>query len=590
MKLSDYICKFLSNYTNHVFSITGGCVITLLDSIDKCYSIKNIPCQNEQGASIAAEAYSRVKENGLGVALATSGPGMINMMQGIASAHFDSIPVLYISGAPPLNHLKNGRKVKQFGFQEMDVVDIVKPITKYAVLLKDPNKIKYELEKLIYMAYEGNKGPVLLDIPDDIQRIEIDPKQLEPFVPVPKFDNHYLIDNQITETINSIERAKRPVVIVGGGVKIGNVEEKMKDFLNFSSLPFVTTWSTIDLFTEDNDNLIGNFGISSNRYGNFAVQNADLIISFGSRLDTHQTGSDPSKFAPNAKKIVINIDNNELYKDDGVNIDLKICCDLDMFLTKLNGFAIDLKDITVWKNRIVEWKEKYPICLPEYYNQEDSVNPYVFMNELSKETNENDIIITDAGATLTWTMQSYKIRNNQKLFSAFNHSPMGYSLPASIGAQFAAFGERIVCITGDGGMCMNIQELETIVYNNLPVKIFLINNKGYGIIRQTQDTWMNSNYVGVDKNSGLGFPNIKGIAQAYGVPTIDINDHSDLNETIRYVLNYDGYILCNVNVKPDEQILPKLVFGHGIEDMSPLLPRDELKEIMNNEENTTNTK
>jgi acetolactate synthase-1/2/3 large subunit len=187
-------------------------------------------------------------------------------------------------------------------------------------------------------------------------------------------------------------------------------------------------------------------------------------------------------------------------------------------------------------------------------------------------------------------MQSYKIRNNQKLFSAFNHSPMGYSLPASIGAQFAAFGERIVCITGDGGMCMNIQELETIVYNNLPVKIFLINNKGYGIIRQTQDTWMNSNYVGVDKNSGLGFPNIKGIAQAYGVPTIDINDHSDLNETIRYVLNYDGYILCNVNVKPDEQILPKLVFGHGIEDMSPLLPRDELKEIMNNEENTTNTK
>ena len=578
MKLSDYIADFLSKKTNHVFVGHGGCVIHILDSIESNPGLKNIPCENEQGAAIAAEAYSRVSGN-LGVAVATSGPGMINLMQGIACAYFDSIPALYISGAPPTNHLKGDQKARQIGFQEMDVVDIVRPITKYAVLLKDSKRIRYELEKLIHMAYEGRPGPVLLDLPDDLQRAEVNPSEMEPFIPETQEPTSVSAE-QAEEMLGLIRNALRPVVVVGGGVKIGHAEAEVNRFINSTGIPFATTWSTIDMFLDDNPNLIGNFGISANRTGNFAVQNADLIICFGSKLDTHQTGSNPARFAPKAKKIVVDIDKTELDKKNGLFIDLKVNCDLNVFLKTVNDKKITTKDLTLWKNRIQEWREKYPVCCPEYLEQRENVNPYVFMNELSKETKSGDIVITDAGATLTWTMQAYRIRTPQMLFSAFNHSPMGYSLPASIGAQFAAPDKQVLCIIGDGGLQMNIQELETIAYNRLPIKIFLINNGGYGIIRQTQDTWMNSRYVAVDPSSGLGFPDCQKIAKAYGIETQEIVDHKDLNKAIRNVLEYKGPILCDVKVKHDQQILPKLVFGRPIEDMAPLLSREEFEANM----------
>jgi len=574
MKLSDYIAKFLAKHTKHVFVGNGGCVVHILDSLDKIPDIKVIPCQNEQGAAIAAEAYYRVSKK-IGVAIATSGPGMINLMQGITCAYFDSIPALYISGQPPVSHLKGKRKVRQMGFQEMDVVDIVRPITKYAVLLKDPIRVRYELEKLIHIAFEGRSGPVLLDLPDDMQRAEINPKELEPFIPQRK--TYGLSSQALNKAIRLINKANRPVVVVGSGVKLGSTQRELNAFLNKTGIPFATTWATIDMFLDDTPNLIGNFGVSANRAGNFAIQNADLIISFNSRLDTHNTGSKPQCFAPKAKKIVVDIDNAELDKNNGMCIDLKINCDLKSLLKALDSSRIETKDLTQWKKKINYWKQKYPVCLKEYYKQKDKVNPYVFMNELSKETKEGDIIITDAGATLTWTMQAYKIRSPQSLFSAFNHSPMGYALPASIGAQYAAGKNQVVCITGDGGMQMNVQELETIVYQRLPVKIFLINNGEYGIIKQTQDTWLNSRYVASDPSSGLGFPDIQQVARAYGMKTIEINNHKELNKTIRKVLKYNGPILCDVKVRSGEKIAPKLEFGRLLEDLSPLLPRKELK-------------
>jgi acetolactate synthase-1/2/3 large subunit len=556
MKLSDYVCQFLSNYTDTIFIGNGGCVITLLDSIDKSDKLKAIPTQNEQGASIAAEAYSRVKTNGLGVAVATSGPGMLNLMQGIGCAYYDSIPALYISGAPPLHHLKGRDPVKQKGFQEMDVVDIVKPITKYAVLLKDPEMIKYELEKLIYHAFQDSKGPVLLDLPDDLQRAEIQPKTLPSFIPDTKNKvTGWRIDTQIDTMMDMIGKSKRPVIVVGGGVKIGRVEEEMKTFLHKTCIPFVTTWSTIDMFPEGIKNefygLVGNFGIASNRYGNYTVQNADLIISFGSRLDTHQTGANPAGFAPNAKKICINIDYPELHKKNGMVTDLAICGDLKEILPLLNGKTIWTQDYTEWMHKIKGWKNKYPVRVSTYKNELNAVNPYVFMDTLAKKTNCGDIIITDAGATLTWTMQAYRPRKPQQLFSAFNHSPMGYSICASIGAQFASLGENVICITGDGGLHMNVQELETIMYNNLPIKIFLINNGEYGIIKQTQDTWMNSNYVGVCPKSGVGFPNWAKIATAYGMPYtyIDGSSDKDMIHRIEMTLDSPGPMMCDVKVK-----------------------------------------
>jgi acetolactate synthase I/II/III large subunit len=574
MKLTDFVADVLSKEVKHVFCGQGGVVIHILDSIYKHPGLKLVPCENEQGASIAAESYSRVNRN-LGVAVATSGPGMINLMQGIACAYYDSIPTLYISGASPTNHLKGSRKVRQLGFQEMEVIKIVESLSKYSVLLTDAKKVRYELEKLLYMAKEGRPGPVMLDLPDDLQRADIDPNQLEAFVPPKKKIKDHKKD--IAKALKMIEVSERPIIVVGSGVKLSKTENLMKKFIEKSGIPVATTWSTIDMFVEDDPNLIGNFGISANRYGNFAVQTADLIISFGSRLDTHETGSNPKTFAPKAKKVMIDIDPHEMNRNNGMTIDLKIEADLRDFLDQLRSADIKTKDLSKWKNRIKGWRKKYPICDPKYYDQKEKVNPYVFMNELSKLTKEGAIIITDAGGTLTWTMQSYKVRVPQMLFSAFNHSPMGYALPASIGAQFAAPDKQVVCITGDGGMNMNIQELETVLFNKLPIKIFVVDNNEYGIIKQTQDTWMKSQYVGSDETSGLGFPDLIAIAKAYGFETSEINNHSELASKAKDVLSKDKPMFCDVRLKHSEQILPKLVFGRPIEDMAPLLDREEFK-------------
>ncbi len=575
MKLSDYIADFLAKEVNTVFVGNGGCVIHILDSLDRQSGIRLVPCENEQGAAIAAEAYSRVQGN-LGVAIATSGPGMINLMQGIACAYYDSIPALYISGEAPTSQLRGRQPVRQLGFQEMAVTSIVNPITKYAVLLTNPARIRYELEKLVYLAKTGRPGPVLLDLPDDLQRAEINPKELESFQPGEKVV--YAINDEIARMASMIAEAERPVIIAGSGIKLSKTEELAKSFICESGIPVATTWATIDMFTETFPTLIGNFGVSANRPGNFAIQTADLVISLGSRLDTHETGSNPATFAPKAKKILVDIDPAELNKKNGMVADLKIQCDLRDFLKRMQTTSIHTKDLTKWKKRITEWREKYPICPHDYYDRKEKINPYVFMNELSKETKKEAVIITDAGGTLTMTMQGFSIRKEQSLFSAFNHSPMGYAFAAAIGAHYAAPNKQIICITGDGGMNMNIQELETYIHNKLPIKVFIMNNKEYGIIKQTQDTWMNSRYVASDKKSGLGSPDFVKIAQAYGIATETIDDHTELSRKIKSVLSWsDGPIICNINVKSGEQIVPKLVFGRTLEDLAPFLDRDELK-------------
>lgn len=580
MKLSDYIAIFLAKRTNHAFVGNGGCVIHILDSLAKTPGMHVVPMENEQGASIAAEAYSRLGGGLLGVAIATSGPGLLNLMQGIACAFFDSIPSFFISGAPPLPHLKGDRKVRQFGFQEMDVVDIVKPITKYAVLLNDPLKVRYELEKLFYFACEGRSGPVLLELPDDLQRSDIDPERLVGFTP-PLNSRQSITEDQLHMFYEILSNSERPLAIVGGGVKLAGAQDSMIRFLRETGIPYVPTWATVDILAgQEGLYCPGGFGISSTRGGNFAVQKADLLINFASRIDTHLTGSNMSKFAPNAKIISIDIDACELNKHNDPKFILKINGNIKFFLEKLDIANLFLHDLSKWQRTIVFLQERYPICLQEYYNQNQFVNPYVFMRELSKETADGDIVITDAGATLTWTMQAYAPRKGQMLFSAFNHSPMGYALPASVGAKYASPDKRIICIIGDGGMQMNIQELESVVFNKLPIKIFVIDNGEYGIIKQTQDTWMNSCYVASDPSSGVGFPDIQKIAVAYGFEVCSINNHSELNEVIRKVLESENPMLCDVKVRNGEQIVPKLSYGRPLEDLSPLLNREELELAM----------
>jgi acetolactate synthase-1/2/3 large subunit len=582
MKLSDYVVDFLAGQgVKHVFGITGGAIVHIFDSIDKNPNIKMIPTQHEQAAAMAADAYSRITGD-LGVAMATSGPGATNLLTGVCCSYFDSIPLMVITGQVPRSQLNKDFKTRQIGFQETDIVNVFKPITKYSKLVEDPEKIKYELEKANHIARTGRPGPVLIDIPDDVQRADIDPSKLEGFTPEKIKSNADELNKRIEDTISLIENAERPVIILGNGIKLAKSSDKAKTFAEKLSFPVALTWATKDMLPYDHSLVIEGFGVSSERAGNFAVQNSDLILALGTRLDTHETGNDLSTFARAAKKVVVDIDNSELekYGKRGMDVDISINCDVNDFLDEMLARTIKTKDTTDWKNKINEWKLKYPICQKAFFDQKDKVNPYAFMDVLSKESKEGDIIITDAGGNLTWTMQGHRVKKNQKLFSAFNHSPMGYSLPASIGAYFAS-KKPIVCIVGDGGIQMNIQELATIKYHNMPIQIFLFNNHGYGIIQQTQDTWLNSRYAASNPDSGVACPDFIKIAAAYGIQTMNINNHKELRKGIRKTLDYvTGPILCNVEIEQHEKISPKLEFGKPIEDSSPFLDRKEFHKDM----------
>ena len=572
MKLTDYIAEYISKIADNVFVGQGGNIIHVLDSLGKRKDIKIIPSQNEQGAAIAADAYSRFNEKKIGVTATTSGPGMLNLMQGIACSFFDSIPTVHFVGAVVTNQLRKNKKIRQIGFQEMEVVDIVKPITKYAVLLKDKNMIKYELEKMLYYAKEGRQGPVLMDLPDDLQRAYINPKKLKSFTPPKRLKKKILFEKKF---LNLIKNSKRPLIVVGHGVNLSNTKKELYKFISKTGIPFSPSWATVDLFTSEDKLNAGTFGVAATRYGNFAIQNADLLISLGCRLNTQITGSNLKSFAPNAKKIVVDIDNNEFKKTNGLKYDLKINLNLKDFFKTINPKIKNKKNYSKWISNFRLWKLKYPIVQQEYYRQTKKCNPYVFFRSLSEQTGKNDVLIPDASANLIWAMQSFKVKG-QKIFTALNHSPMGYSMPATIGAYLADKTKNVICTIGDGSMQMNIQELATISHFNLPIKIFVINNKGYGLIKQTQDTWLDSRRVGVDSGSGLAMPNLIKIANAYGIKTVEINNHKEMDKKLKGVLKSKFPVLCDVKVDENQKVIPKLEFGREIQDLSPRLNQEEM--------------
>lgn len=575
MKVSDYIAKFVKKYASHIFVGQGGNIIHVLDSCAKLKGLKVIPSQNEQGAAIAADAYSRFN-NKIGFTAATSGPGMINLIQGIACSYFDSIPSVHFSGAVVTSQLRENKKIRQVGFQEMEVVDLVKPITKYAVLLKDKNMIRYELEKLVYIATSGRPGPVLMDLPDDIQRAEIHPNKLKKFIAPKKKVKSKKFLNKFISLLN---KSKRPLVVYGNGIKVSKTENELKKFIKKSNLPFIPTWACLDIIPGKKNKHAGTFGVAATRFGNFAIQNSDLLIVLGSRLPTQVTGSNIKLFSPKSKKIVVDIDNHELNRKKGIRINLKINLDLKKFFSIINKKIKPKKENNDWILKFNKWKTKYPICERVYFSQKKFVNPYVFMKKLSDMTSNNDVIIPDASANLIWAMQSFE-PNGQKIFTALNHSPMGYSMPAVVGAFYADPKKNIICTIGDGSMQMNIQELETISHLKIPAKIFTLNNNGYGLIKQTQETWLNSVYVGVDKKSGLGMPNLIKIAKAYGIETCVIHNNREIEKKIKYVLTRKTPIYCEILISEKQRVIPKLEFGRAIHDLSPLLDKKEIKKNM----------
>jgi acetolactate synthase-1/2/3 large subunit len=582
MKLSDYVAKFLaSKGVDKAFVLTGGCILHCIDSVAKTEGIDYIPVQNEQAGAMAADGYARVSGK-LGLAMVTSGPGATNLLTGVCCSYYDSIPVMMITGQVPTSQLKRNSLSRQIGFQETDVVSIFKPVTKYAVLIDDPLKIRYELEKAYHIAFDGRPGPVLLDVCDDIQRAEIVPENLASF----NAPELAVADScsKLKELINMVESSKRPVFIVGGAVRLAGISQKVEELLNRIKIPYTLTWGAMDTLSQENEFYVGGFGVTSGRPGNFAVQNADLLIALGTRLDTHEAGTNLKNFGRAAKKVVIDIDKSELdkYQKMGLEVDLLINDDVRNVIDfLLDNMQNQWKDSANWLTYISEWKRKYPVYLLEYSLQKKYVNPYVFMESLSQIVKNEAVIVTDCGSNLIWTMQGFKVKKGQRLISAFNHSPMGYSLPAVIGTYFAAPEKENICIIGDGGMQINVQELATIEKYNINVKIFILNNHGHGIIQGTQDNWLQSRYHASNpKDGGLPDPDFIGISKAYGIPTYEITTQSNLVDDLKEVMNMKGPVVCVVHMQSGSQIAPKLLYGRPIEDPDPLLPRDEFEKNM----------
>lgn len=585
MKLSDYVANFLKEQNiRYVFQIIGGASVHMVNSLAEAKGIDYICFQHEQVGAMAADGYSRITKN-IGAAMATSGPGMTNLITGIANAYFDSTPTIFLTGQVNRFESKQGRLVRQVGFQETDIVNIVKPLTKYSVQITDPLQIRYELEKCIAIAKSGRAGPVLIDIPMDVQRSEIDPKSLKGFdlkeIKI-DIDSKAKIIKSIKSALAALLKAKRPVLIAGGGIRYADQTKIFEKLVSMLKIPVVATWSGIDVLPHDNPYYIEQIGVYGNRAGNFTVQNSDWMLSIGSRLDTRITGGKPETFARGAKKIVVDIDRQEIYKKRGFNPDIGICADVrDVIPLLISGLKnVKLPDISSWWKIVSEWKKKYPAVLPEWRKRKVKVDPYVFIETLSDLLPENSIIATDCGANLTWTIQAFKVKKGMRLFSPMGNSPMGNSLGEAIGACFANKRKSVICLTGDGGFQLNIQDLQTVVTYKLPIKIFIQNNHCYGIIKQFQDNYFNSRYEATTDSSGYKVPNFLKIARAYGIATETIKSHKELRRKIKKVLSHKGPIICDVIHPEEATLIPKLQFGKPIEDLSPLLPRDEFLKNM----------
>ena len=580
MKASDYIANFLSKHTEYAYGGQGSSVIHFIDSFKKNKKINFISGQSEQGSSLAADAYHRVSGK-LGVTLGTSGPGIINFLQGMACSYFDSVPGLYIAGAPTINNLRKNKKIRQIGFQEMEVQDMVKPICKYCKIITKIDDLSYELEKAIFIANHGRKGPVLLEIPDDLSRMQM-PKKLKKF----KASEHFKSksDLKINQVKKMLEKSKKPLFIIGNGVQSSKSLNDVKQLIKKFKIPYACTWATAHNFSTDDKLNAGVFGVAATRFGNFSLQTADLVIFLGTRLSSQIVGGDLSTFALKAKKILVEIDKEEFKNHRLPKIDLKVNCDVKFFLKELKKTKLKINHsiINLWIKKINFYKSNYKVISKKNITNKKHVDPYFFFDHMFDVVKKNSIIIPDASANLIWTYQCLKIKKKLNMFTAFNHSPMGYSMAAGIGAFFADKKNTVIAIIGDGSMPMNIQELETIKNYNCNIIILVINNKGYSLIKQTQETWLNSNYAGVDKKSGLSLPDNCKLAKAYGIKSVVIKNHIDVKKKLKKILNSKGPILVDIMIDPKARVKPKIEFGKSLHNMSPLLSKTEIQEILRN--------
>jgi len=590
MKLSDYVIDVLSKHgIDHVFGLTGGAVVHLFDSAARSGCVKPVFHHHEQAAAFAAQAYARFRRKP-GACFVTTGPGVTNALTGLAAAWLDSVPCVYISGQARLSHTSMGRKHRQIGTQHIEVMPLVSPMTKYAVLVKDASSIRYELEKALHIAISGRPGPVWIDLPLDLQWAEIDPWVLPSFYSAEETAPaaQPASDTDIATCVKWLSESRRPLLLAGYGVPLAGAQEVFSRLVNRTGIPFVTTWGAVDIMPTSHSSNLGRPGIAGQRAANLAIQNCDLLIAIGSHLCIPITGTMFSSFARSARIVMVDIDPDEL-TDRSITLQLPVNSDARVFIEQLMGRIPNDEGFGCksWYDACALYRDLY-LSPPAPAGGE--LRSYDFVRALSELSDGDDVIVVDGGGTNVYVAyQTFKIKGRQRMILSTGLCAMGSGLPESIGACYGSGKRRTLCLCGDGSLQLNIQELETIRHHNLPIKIFVTDNSGYLSIRHTQKEFLKGNYIGSALSGGVSLPDYTKVAAAYGLPVVSIDRSEDLHQGISEALSTKGPLLCVVKCSPDQEVIPRQGFDRKpdgtfaprpLEDMAPFLERTEFAKAM----------
>lgn len=561
MKLSDYVFQFIKDKgIEHVFMLPGGGAMHLVDSLGNS-GIDYVCCLHEQAAAIAAEAYGQ-HTNNIGVVLTTSGPGATNAITGVTAGWIDSTPMFLISGQAKRADLIGDTGVRQIGSQEVQIIDMVKPITKYAVQVMDPQEIRYHMERAYHEAVTGRPGPVWLSIPLDVQAAEVIPEQLAGYEEKPQYEED--ISQEIKQTIALLKQSQKPVILAGNGIKLANAMESFYAFIDYMKIPVLTTWKTIDFLGEEDALYVGHPGSMGDRGANLILQDADLLISVGSRIDTSLTAFNEPHFGKNAQKVVVDIDTNELKRMKLDQVRIKLACDAQKFISALleackgQEWSMQKAQWQEWNKSAHQLRNKYPVVTDAHKNKKEFVSAYYFIKVLCDALTEEDIIVPESsGAAGEITYQAFQLKKGQKMKNAAGLGSMGFGLPYAIGSCLANNKKRTILINGDGAFQMNIQELQTLVRLNLPVKIFIWSNGGYASIQSMQRNTFDGHYVASGKSSGLEMPDICAVAKGYNIPTFSVHNNVEMEQIVPKILEMQGTVLCELSISPEETVSPR---------------------------------
>lgn len=592
IKVSEYIADFLAgNGIEHVFTVTGGGAMHLNDALGHKKELKCIYNHHEQACAIAAEGYTRLSGR-LAAVCVTSGPGGTNAITGVLGGWLDSIPMFVISGQVKRETTTWASKVplRQLGDQEYCIVESVRPMTKYAHMITEPEEIRYHLEKALYLSCHGRGGPVWLDIPLDVQAAIVETETLRGFSEeeLPKLETP-IYDPDITgQILEKIARAERPAILAGTGIRLADAQKEFVRLIEKLKIPVLTAWNAHDILWDEHPLNCGRPGTVGTRGGNFVVQNCDLLLVLGCRMNIRMIGYNYQDFAKDAYKIVVDIDEHELQKPT-VQVDMPVCADVKTVMVALVGADgyFDSDSHKKWLAWAYNINQRYPAALPKYFEKDKPLNPYAFMKELFGHLQPGEDIVCGNGSACVITFQSAIIKQEQRLFTNSGCAAMGYGFPAAIGACVARNNNRVICIDGDGSFQMNLQELQTVVYNQLNLKIIYLNNNGYHSIRQTQSNLFSPPLVGVCDGNGLSFPDMEKISYAYGLRYVRIDSLSGIHEKLDKVMEGKDPVICEVVVDSKQNFEPKVsskvlpdgrIVSPPIDDMFPFLEREEYEE------------